>query len=119
MKRVIWLSRHELTEQQREDLKSFLGEEAQILSENRTWKASADAEEDKACNVTTWEGLAVRFHVVAGVFPPVALAALAAFRRGLGDRSIRVVTPVSEQTREERADGSAQIRFRHLRWQEL
>lgn len=120
--RVLWLSCHEMTEEQADGLlKDTEWDELEIESENHLWSATASEEADLEENSRFLRSAFARADIVAGVFPPVALEALREmrreFRRKAGSEPFWcVATPVSEQTREERADGSAQIAFRHVRW---
>ena len=115
MTRIVWVSRHPITPAQVEDLRARLGDEVEVAAaENTLWQASRDAEADAEANAKTWARISAGVQVVAGVFPPVALEALT--DEYLLQLDAQVFTPVSEQTREERADGTAQTAFRHLRW---
>lgn len=112
MKRVVWLSRHDMSLEQQVDLACTLGNEISVYPENVTWEATADAASDLRANVKTLDGLFDRYGSyaeLAGVFPPVALEAM----RSIG---IHGYTPVSRQSAELRADGSRQIAFQHVRW---
>ena len=93
------------------DLAAATGHEVKdlhITSENVTWQASEDACADLVANKATWEKILATTDVVAGVFPPVALEAKP-------DGTI-VLSPVSRQSKEIRADGTATIEFHHVRW---
>ena len=78
---------------------------------------------DWEANATLWKKfmLTYKYDVVTGVFPPVAIVPLLTelTHLGHGGVGITVLTPVSAQSAEVRADGSRQITFRHLRWQRL
>ena len=119
--KVMWLSRHHMTDEQAESLRKVIGDEIEIISDNVTWAASADGAADRLRNKAEWrliyrrltaEGQRVAY--VAGVFPPVALEAL---KRGR-PRALRLLTPVSEQAPELRV-GDGPIPFRHVRWVHL
>lgn len=120
--KIMWLSRHALSAEQEESLRWFIGGgELEIIAENVTWAASADGAADRARNFAEWRlihrrltGDGQRLAYVAGVFPPVALEAL---KRGR-PRTLRLLTPVSEQAPELRV-GDGPIPFRHLRWAPL
>lgn len=119
--RVMWLSRHKMTDVQAESLRKIIGDELDIIAENVTWAASADGAADRVRNNAEWQliyrrltGDGQRLAYVAGVFPPVALEAL---KRGR-PRALRLLTPVSEQAPELRV-GDGPIPFRHLRWVHL
>lgn len=122
--RVLWLSRHQMTEEQADDLldEATSGWDGlDIETENHLWSATASEEADMEENSRFLKSAFARADIVAGVFPPVALEALRQMRREFRRRAGSdpfwcVATPVSEQTREERADGTAQITFRHVRW---
>ena len=111
MVKVTWLSRHPMGVDQIEDLAAALGrevEELQVTSRNVTWQASSDAHADLVANEATWEKILATTDVVAGVFPPVALEAK--------PEGAVVLSPVSRQSKELRADGTAAIEFHHVRW---
>lgn len=93
------------------DLAAALGREVkdlQVTSKNVTWKASSDAYADQVANRATWDGILATTDLVAGVFPPVALEAR--------PEGVTVLSPVSRQSKEIRADGTAAIEFHHVRW---
>lgn len=116
--KVVWFSRHELTAEQLADLKVTLSAvrgECEVVVEtiNHTWQATEDAVADMEANkafVNTLDKDAM----IAGVFPPVAITALKGRLLGPG-----VWSPVSAQSVAERADGTRQITFRHVRWEHL
>ena len=119
--KVMWLSRHQMTDVQAESLRKIIGAEIEIISENVTWAASADGAADRVRNAAEWRLIhrrltsdGQRLAYVAGVFPPVALEAL---KRGR-PRTLRLLTPVSEQAPELRV-GDGPIPFRHVRWVHL
>ena len=93
------------------DLAAVLGckvMDIHVTQDNVTWAASDDAEADLDANVATWSKILITCDVVAGVFPPVALEAR--------PEGIMVLSPVSRQSKEVRADGTATIEFHHVRW---
>lgn len=93
------------------DLAATLGrevEELQVTSKNVTWQASSDASADEVANKATWAKILATTDVVAGVFPPVALEAR--------PEGAVVLSPVSRQSKDVRADGTAVIEFHHVRW---
>lgn len=93
------------------DLAAALGREVnevKVTSQNVTWKASDDAWSDHVANEATWSNILATADVVAGVFPPVALEAR--------PEGLIVLSPVSRQSKEIRADGTASIEFHHVRW---
>ena len=109
--RVTWLSRHPMGADQLLDLADTLGckiQDIHVTQENVTWQASSDAEADLDANVAIWSRLLITCDVVAGVFPPVALEAR--------PEGVTVLSPVSRQSKEVRADGSCAIEFHHVRW---
>ena len=117
--KVMWLSRHQITDVQAESLRKIIGAEIEIISENVTWAASADGAADRVRNAAEWRLIhrrltsdGQRLAYVAG--PPVALEAL---KRGR-PRTLRLLTPVSEQAPELRV-GDGPIPFRHVRWVHL
>jgi hypothetical protein len=119
--RVLWLSRHTMSDEQANSLREFIGEEIEIIPENTTWAASSDGSADRIRNATMWRQLhqrltsdGQRLAYVAGVFPPVALEALKLGR----PFTLRLLAPVSEQAPELRV-GDGPIPYRHLRWSHL
>ena len=119
--RVLWLSRHQMTPDQVESLQKLIGENIEITAENITWAASADGPADRARNAAEWKLIhrrltsgGQRIAYVAGVFPPVAIEAL---KRGR-PRTLRLLTPVSEQLPELRV-GEGPIPYKHARWSHL
>ena len=128
---VIWLSRHELSARQIADLAKEFGEKPRNLvveTRNIGWKASTNCAKDIVANEEIWkllfaEELDGGKKVITGVFPPVALEALAKIRHEaygdstiMGELAYPVMTPVSAQSVKGREDGTKQIAFRHLRW---
>ena len=127
MKKVAWLSRHEMTAEQAEDLRCTIGEFEIVHVENVTWPTR-----DDLAVVLKWRDVADRVGeggVICGVFPPVATSrnvwtgisefTIAPVGTEGFKKLIEIYTPVSEQHAEERADGLRQIEFRHVRWVEL
>lgn len=119
--------------------------ELKVTSENVTWAASEDAAKDRSANTAEWIRVLRDADVVTGVFPPVAMETLAAARhRGEWTKAMlafdvpvlppegpedaereklgeyvygrTVLSPVSRQSKELRADGTATIEFHHVRW---
>ena len=93
------------------DLAAATGHEVkdlQVTQDNVTWQASSDARADRVANEATWARILATTDVVAGVFPPVALEAK--------PEGNMVLSPVSRQSKEIRADGTATIEFHHVRW---
>ena len=111
MVKITWLSRHPMDVDQIVDLAAATGHEVkdiQVTQNNVTWQASEDARADQVANKATWEKILATTDVVAGVIPPVALEAR--------PEGVTVLSPVSRQSKELRADGTAAIEFRHVRW---
>ena len=111
MIKVTWISRHPMGADQIVDLAAALGREVnevQVTSQNVTWQASDDAWSDHVANEAIWSRLLITTDIIAGVFPPVALEAR--------PEGITVLSPVSRQSKEVRADGTASIEFHHVRW---
>lgn len=130
------------------DLCQYLGckaGEIQVTSQNVTWAASDDAAADRSINEKEWLHVLKDADVVTGVFPPVAMEALAAARhRGEWVKAMlafdvpvlppegpedverealdeyaygrTILSPVSRQSKALRADGTATIEFHHVRW---
>ena len=93
------------------DLAAATGHEVKdlnITQVNVTWRASEDANSDQVANKATWSKILATTDLVAGVFPPVALEART--------EGVKVLSPVSRQSKETRADGTAVIEFHHVRW---
>ena len=93
------------------DLAAAIGHEVKdlnITQVNVTWRASEDATSDLVANKATWSKILATTDLVAGVFPPVALEAR--------PEGVSVLSPVSRQSKEIRADGTATIEFHHVRW---
>lgn len=116
MIKIAWLSRHPMSEEQLSDLVKGLGvptDKVEVVTVNHTWQATHDADADLKVNGTTWDTFSGEYNLICGVFPPVALEALAEREGGC------VYTPVSEQNPVTRADGSKAIEFKHVRWATL
>ena len=93
------------------DLAAVTGHEVkdlEIIQVNVTWMASEDARDDEVANKATWAKILAATDLVAGVFPPVALEAK--------PEGVTVLSPVSQQSKGLRADGTAAIEFHHVRW---
>ena len=109
---VVWISRHPLLPEQEEDLVKKLQEEfstpieVRITTRNITWSASSDEDADQENNLLIWRELE-DYHVVCGVFPPVALESKPS--------DIEVLTPISFQDPSRRI-GNQPIPFIHARW---
>ena len=136
MKKIIWCSRHPMTEVQMTDLTTIdaMGGDVTdmfvdgnfpvVETENLIWAGTENWWEDLSANFATWtrllewdEASRAQQRLVLGVFPPVALEALAAWRRARpGTDEVIVMTPVSAQTAETRADGTKAVVFSHVRW---
>ena len=121
--KVVFVSRHYMTLDQKLDLERYLGCEVEVSEENVTFSATENAEADLAANKAVLARLFGEYDVVAGVFPPVAIEALASLRDELAENPVLglvedtgVLTPVSRQRAEERADGSKTIVFEHVRF---
>lgn len=134
--------------EQLSDLAAYLGckaEDVHVTSENVTWAASSNAAADRSANEAEWLRVLKDADVVTGVFPPVAMEALAVARRRGGwtkamlafdipvlppegpedvERDAldeyaygrTILSPVSRQSKAVRADGTAVIEFHHVRW---
>ena len=121
--KTAFVSRHEMTGAQVADLEKYLGHKVEVTQENVTFSASEDAAADLAANKAVLARLFGEYDVVAGVFPPVAIEALASLRSELAENPVLglvedsgVLTPVSRQRAEEHADGSKEIVFEHVRF---
>ena len=122
-KKCVFVSRHNMTLDQKLDLERYLGCEVEVFEENVTFSATNDVKADLTANKAILGRLFDEYDVVTGVFPPVALEALMAARAAmianpaLGNvEDTGVLTPVSRQRAEERADGSKEIVFEHVRF---
>jgi len=113
IRKVMWLSRHEMTREQTDSLLStFYAEGAsgvEIVCQNIIWQATIDGVADRATNLLTWRALLSEADLITGVFPPVALEALPT------DSDTLLVSPVSRQAPELRV-GEGAIPFAHVRW---
>ena len=134
-KRILWLSRHGITDEQKILLVTTVGGgNAEVKVGQVMWRNSSSEEADNEANARKWAELASRYDIVVGIFPPVALVGLVT-ARGIssGDeaegeeadcsfsaiRELRVLTPVSETGTLTLPDGSKKKSFRFLRWQEF
>ena len=100
MKKVVWLSRHEMTAEQVDGLKKSIGDDVTVETVNMVWLATDDFAADEAANRDNMRALFEKYDILAGVFPPVAIEALNAVRAELCD--------LGEEER--------RIEFRHARW---
>ena len=121
--KVVFVSRHQMTDGQKADLIHYLNSDVEIVTENITFAASEDHVADLAANKAILGRLFNEYDVVAGVFPPVALEALMSARAdmianpSLGNvEDTGILTPVSRQHAEDRADGTKAITFEHVRF---
>lgn len=121
--KVVFVSRHQMTEGQKADLEKYLNSDVEIVTENITFAATEDPVADLAANRAILGRLFNEYDVVAGVFPPVAIEALMSARAemaadpALGNvADTGVLTPVSRQCASERSDGSKVILFEHVRF---
>ena len=121
--KVVFVSRHQMTDGQVADLEKCLGHKVEVVAENITFAATENAEADLAANKAVLARLFGEYDVVVGVFPPVAIEALVSLRNELTENPVLglvedtgVLTPVSRQRAEERADGSKVISFEHVRF---
>lgn len=124
--KIAFVSRHAMTDIQVADLEKYLGHEVEVTQENVTFSATDDVAADLAANKAILARLFGEYDVVTGVFPPVALEALASLRNELAENPVLglvedtgVLTPVSRQRAEEREDGSKTIVFEHVRFAAL
>ena len=123
MMKVVFVSRHAMAGAQVADLEEYLGHKVEIVTENITFAASKDPVADLAANKAILGRLFNEYDVVTGVFPPVAIEALMSARAEMAsDPSLGnvedtgVLTPVSRQHAEDRADGTKAITFEHVRF---
>ena len=107
---VLWLSRHELTEEQKFYWDAIVTNPV-FVTVNVTWQATASGADDFKANADKWRELIEKHHptVILGVFPPVALET-----RVVHD--VPMFSPISRQDAKIREDGSRQIEFVHVRW---
>lgn len=134
MKKVLWLSRHEMTSEQVANLKAVEGfSDAEIVRGKIAWHVSESEEADDEENAEEWRRIAsAGYDVVIGVFPPVAITGLVLARsladgaEGESDSSfecvneIDVLTPVSVSgTFRDEATGTIRKSFVFKRWQHL
>jgi len=115
--KVAWCSRHPLSQEQRESLVNKLGGDVRLVEyaveqRNITWQATTDRGDDDAHNFSVWSDLTEEFNIIAGVFPPVALASRPEY-------SGPIYAPVSIQS-EARVTGSTKtVEFKHAYWVEI
>lgn len=111
MKKIVWLSRHELTTEQKAYWEKNVPD-AEFVTENVTWANSESEDGDWRANNAIWERIISQYKPIAilGVFPPVALECLR------GGHKIPIYSPISKQNAKVREDGTRQIEFIHLRW---
>ena len=121
--KVVFVSRHAMTGDQVADLEKYLGHKVEVVAENITFSATEDSAADLAANKAILGRLFDSYDVVTGVFPPVALEALMSARADMAaDPSLGnvedtgILTPVSRQRTEDRADGTKAIAFEHVRF---
>ena len=121
--KVVFVSRHQMTEGQKADLEKYLNSDVEIVTENITFAATEDPAADLAENKSILGRLFDSYDVVTGVFPPVAIEALMSARAEMAsDPSLGnvedtgILTPVSRQHAEDRADGTKAITFEHVRF---
>ena len=107
--KILWLSRHEMTEQQKKDFiknQNFLNdEELKVFQKNVTWHASDNRPKDFKENskiIETFNKYCQKNSIdyVCGVFPPVSLEVIWGF-------NYPVFTPISVQEKSLRDDGSS------------
>ena len=134
MKRVLWLSRHEMAPEQVANLKAAEEfSEAEIVRGKIAWHVSANEESDDADNAEEWRRIAsAGYDAVVGVFPPVAITGLV-LARGLADgndgeadssyecvNDLEILTPVSVTgTFRDENTGTIRKSFVFKRWQHL
>ncbi len=116
MKKVVWVSRHEMTKEQKADLERLLGEKVNVRhAPDVVFAATGDVAEDAKRNAITVNVVISDADVIAGVFPPVFFECLFIFGGQALTDYRPVYSAVSAQKAEERTDGKA-IQFRHVRW---
>ena len=121
--KVVFVSRHQMTEGQKADLEKYLNSNVEIVTENITFAATEDPAADLVANKALLGRLFNEYDVATGVFPPVAIEALMSARAEMAsDPSLGnvedtgILTPVSRQRAEDRADGTKAITFEHVRF---
>ena len=121
--KVVFVSRHAMTNGQKADLIHYLNSDVEIVTENITFAATENTAADLVANKAILGRLFDSSDVVTGVFPPVALEALMSARAEMAsDPSLGnvedtgMLTPVSRQHAEDRADGTKAITFEHVRF---
>ena len=121
--KCVFVSPHYMTLDQKMDLERYLGCEVKVFEENVTFSATDDVAADLAANKAILGRLFDEYDVVTGDFPPVAIEALMEARTAMSANpalglveDTGVLTPVSRQRAEERADGSKEIVFEHVRF---
>jgi len=112
--KVLWTSRHQMTEDQVEDLKRLFPDNIlDIESKNITWKASKDANHDYQRNLEILE--TIQADIIVGVFPPVMMEMFISEMKSENRILPELLTPISEQAPELRI-GDEPIPFRHVRF---
>jgi len=128
MKKVLWLSRHRMTEDQQHDLSWVVGGLVEITSRDVVWSASSFGSDDYMSNLRTFTSMVKEMEasmeisdgrvIIAGVFPPVLMETInRAIDSGekLATYEFEMWSPVSKQTVEMR-EGEKIVKFQHLRW---
>lgn len=109
MKTVLWISRHKMTDSQRNDLERILGESYEI-----------DQWEETITEISTLASRIEKADVIAAVLPPVMLSELMSI---VGDKP--VIQAVSGRKRTEKtlinANGTEEPEFMfvHLYWEQI
>lgn len=107
MVKVAWCcTKHEMTSEQASMLAELCGiavTEMEIIHLPIVWNASEHPYDDVRENIKKWKDVYSMCDIVAGVFPPVAMESLAAFRNTEDDEdfsySLCVFTPISSVMR--------------------
>ena len=122
--KVAWCcSKHDMTSEQSSVLAELCGvtvEEMEIIHLPIVWNSSGHPYDDVRENIKKWKEVYEMCDIVAGVFPPVAMESLAAFRNTEEDYGYSrcVFTPISSVMRIT-LGGKTIKRFVFHRWMEV
>lgn len=109
--RVLWISRHTITREQRKSLEEYLGEKISVMHITHIWKGTEDSDMDFYSNQDAWNEFSSISNIIVGVFPPVALEAIP-----WDNEELEILSSVSKQYGEVRKDFSVAQKHIHVRW---
>ena len=118
-KRVLWLSRHPMTEEQKADLCLTMGiDSVKVMQENMTYNENSEIASEEirrmVANRTTYDdkGYPHKVHALAGVFPAHVAVSLVLNREYLDMPMILLPVSVAVEAAEGQNRG-----FRHSHWE--